>query len=150
MNDNSTNILEARKNRLFRGSLVASIDTIGFHNLQFHKTGLTKPSKERLFLLPLSILFRKHSCLVPAIDHQIELLNSNGLIEKWSKSYRDKYFNGKIQMRKEPKTLTFIEISGIYIFCTFLFAISIILFIAEVISMKIRYLGKLFMHVERF
>lgn len=139
--------MEALKSPRFRGSFVTTLDIIGYHNLLFFKTGTIRPSKERIFLLPLSIFMQKHSCLESIINQQIELFSSNGLIEKWSNVYREKLIIGRKRPSQQPKKLKFVEVSGAYQLCTFLYGMSTIIFIVEVFSAKIRYLLMLFDHV---
>lgn len=147
LHDGSFDILEELKRPEFHGSFVTTLDVIGHHNLLFFKTGMIRPSKERIFLLPLSIFMHKHSCLEPIINRQIELFSSNGMIEKWCNVYQEKLVIARKQPRQQPKKLKFIEISGAYKICAFCFGVSTLLFIAEFISVKVRYLRKLFDHV---
>lgn len=130
-----------------RSTFVTTSDVIGYHNHRFHKTGTVRPSRERLFLLPLSIFMQKHSCLEPIINHQIELFSMNGLIEKWCNMYRERLIIARKRPREPPKRLKFVEISGAYQLCAFLYGLSMMLFTVEVISARVRYLRKLFVHV---
>lgn len=88
---------------------------------------------------------RKHSCLEPIINHKIELFSANGMLEKWTNVYREKLIMARRRPIQQPKKLKFIEISGAYQLCSFLYGVSIVLFISEVISVKVRL--KLFGHV---
>lgn len=89
----------------------------------------------------------KHSCLESIINQQIEKLSTNGLIEKWSNVYREKSIIARKRPRHQPKKLKFVEISGAYTLCTFFYSVSAILFIGEIISVRVRYLRRLFDHV---
>lgn len=140
-------MMETVKRHRFHGSFVTSLDHIGYHNLQHFKTGTIRPSRSRIFLLPLSIFMQKHSCLEPIINQQIELFRSNGLIEKWSSVYREKLIAARKRLRQPPQKLKFIEISGAYQLCIGLYGMSAMLFIGEKIAVKVRYLHKLFEHV---
>lgn len=139
--------MEAVKRPQFGGAYVTTLDYIGYHNMKFFKTGTIRPSDSRIFLLPLSIFMPKHSCLEVVINQQIELFTSNGLIEKWSSVYRQKLFTSRKRPTQSPKKLKFVEVSGAYQLCTFLYGVSAMLFIGEIISVKVRYLRKLFDHV---
>lgn len=134
--------MERIKNPDFHGSFVTTEDFIGWQN-----SSAIRRSKERIFLLPLSMFMEKHSCLETTINHQIELLTSNGLIEKWSNIYREKFMITRKRPKQPPKKLRFGEVSGAYELCTFLYGMSTILFIGEIVSVKVRYLRKLFDHV---
>lgn len=57
--------------------------------------------------------------------------------------YREKLINARKRPRQPPKKLKFVEVSGVYQLCSFLYAVSMILFIVEVIAAKVRYLRKL-------
>lgn len=148
LHDGSFDIMEALKvPDSIHGSFVTTLDIIGYHNQLFHKSGTIRPSKERLFLLPLSIFMQKHSCLESTINHQIESFSMNGLIEKWGNVYREKLIIARKRPREPPKKLKLIEVSGAYQLCAFLYGLSALLFTAEVISVKVRYLRRLFDHV---
>lgn len=147
LHDGSFDIMEALKKPGIHGTFVTTLDIIGYHNQLSYQTGMIRASKERLFLLPLSIFLPKHSCLEAIINTQIELFAMNGLIEKWSKIYRDKLTIAQKRPRDPPKKLKLIEISGAYQLCAFLYGMSALIFIAEVVSVKVHYLRKLFDHV---
>lgn len=144
LHDGKFDIIEALKKHRLRGSLVTSLDYIGYHNLQHFKTGTIRPSRSRIFLLPLSMFMQKHSYFESIINRQIERFSSSGLIEKWSSVYRE---TARKQQRQPPKKLKFIEISGAYELCIGLYGVSTMLFIGEKIAVKVRYLHKLFDHV---
>lgn len=147
LHDGSFDILEALKSREFHGSYVTTRDVIGYHNQLFFQTGTLRPSKERILLLPLSIFVNKHSCLESIINHQIERFTSNGMIERWCNFYQENLMIARKQTRQQPKKLKFIEISGALKLCIILYGVCTMLFITEVISVKVRYLRKLFDHV---
>lgn len=139
--------MEELKKPQFHGTFVTTLDIIGYHNMRSFKTGMIRPSKQRIFLLPLSIFMEKHSCLEPIINHHVELFASNGLIEKWSNVYREKLIIARKRPRQPPKKLKLVEVSGAYQLCTFFYGVSAMLFIVEIISVRVRYLRRLFDHV---
>ncbi|XP_055325489.1 uncharacterized protein LOC129579433 [Sitodiplosis mosellana] len=147
LHDGSFDILEELKKPQFHGAFVTTNDIIGYHNLLYFKTGTIRPSKQRIFLLPLSIFMEKHSCLESIINQQIELFTSNGLIEKWSNVYREKLIIARKRPRHQPKKLKLVEVSGAYIIMAYLYGVSLLLFIGEICSARVRYLRTLFDHV---
>lgn len=116
---------------------MTSLEAIGYHNLRYYRSGVLYPSKERVFLLQLSIFFQKHSCLVPVINEQINLMASSGLILKWTDFYLGNKYLYK-QKQQPAKKLTLHEISGVFLLCLIFYVFSVIVFIGEMISKKIQ------------
>lgn len=138
--------METQKTQQPPGVFIASLDTVEYHNSLHAESGFLIPSRRRIFLLPLSIFLRKHSCLAPAFNTRIETLQSSGLIQLWSRMYRKMSFYHQAK-QNEPKQLSFEQVGGIYIIAAYLYAISLFVFFVELLSLQMRFLRILFKHL---
>lgn len=120
------------QNSSFDGVYLASGQSIDYFNLKnFPRTKIFK-TKERIKMLPYSIYFRKHSCLVREVNNQIDKYTSNGLISNWYRRFTKTY-----NYRNDPTTpkkLAYDQISGIVTICVFMYAISCIVFVLELMT----------------
>lgn len=118
-------------------------DVIGYHNLLHHENGTVLLSRKRILNLPYTIYFAKHSCFVEAINNEIQQYTSNGLIARWARIYKGDEFSSFNDVNV-PKQLSMKQISGICVICLILYAISLFVYINELLSKKCRFIQKLF------
>lgn len=132
-------ILELQKEHKFPGVTLLLRETISYHNRLHRHTAVIAWSKQRVMLLPLTLYFRKHSFYVWEFNRRIEYFIECGLINIWSKQYRETFLS-KRDIGKEPKKLSLIQIEGIFLIQCIFFGICLVVFIIELISLKIRFI----------
>lgn len=119
---------------------MTTADIIALFNLHNYKQGNILQSEKRVFMLPLSIYFRKHSCLQRAFDRQIGKYTANGLISTWAKLFRPPKYK---KTNKNPIIqMSFGQVNGIFIISLILYAFSVIIFLFELASLKIKFIRK--------
>lgn len=107
---------------------------IDYYNLlKFPNANILK-TKQYILMTPVCAYFRKHSCLIKPFDDQIRTMKWNGMLAFWIRHYKVPTFYDNNNM--EPKKLSFDQISGVLNVCMYLFGVSTILFIFELLSMK--------------
>lgn len=111
---------------------MTSAQAIDYFNLvNFPNVNILR-SKQYIQMTPVCIHYQKHSCLSKPFDRQISLYKAYGFIEYWIRKYKHSAVRETVST--EPKTLSFDQISGVLIVCSFLLLVSMILFILELIS----------------
>lgn len=125
------------------GVFVGTIDMVGYHNTLYHKNGVLVPSKRRIYLLPLGIFFQKYSCLMPPFNKYIEMLHTGGFIQMWSKIYQTIYLPHQLK-HSVPRKISIEQVSGIYIIALYASAFCLLVFLVELLSLKIRWLQIVF------
>lgn len=115
-------------------NLIAN-NLINFHNMQhFQKPEILRTEEYMQMLSSTSIiLFRRHSCLKQSFDHQLLVFHSSGLIQ-----YCEKFLTKTIKDTedKEPRKLQFNQIIGIIEICVASYALSLLMFIMELSTLK--------------
>lgn len=110
-----------------------------FNLIHFPNVNILK-TKQYIQMTPISIHYQKHSCLLKPFDRQISFYKAYGFIEHWIRKHKHSAVHETVST--EPKTLSFDQISGVLIVCSFLLLISMILFILESISMHCKAIRK--------
>lgn len=128
------------------GVFIGTLDIVEYHNILHYKKGILIPSKRRIYLLPLAIFFQKYSFLMLNFNKYIEMLHTGGFIQIWSKIYQ------KMSLRHRdkhlaPKQISIEQIGGIYIIATCAYAICLLVFFVELLSLKIKFLQTLFRYL---
>lgn len=117
----------------FKGAYQTISQSVDYFNmLNFPKPGVLK-TKQKIQVMPICMYYRKHSCLVKPFNEQINSYWSSGLIVFWARAFKRPRLS-KNNNPIEPKTLSLDQISGLMTVCGFLYAISLIVFIFELIS----------------
>lgn len=133
----------------FDGSAVLTTDVgISYYNMKhFKTTGVVSSTKDRIFLLPFCIFFRKHSCLNEPITKLINKYTNSGLLEHWTSQYFQTRF---VRVKAEdfedhqPKRLNIKQLLGGFIIGSILLAVAFLVFILEVVSKKLKFLINIF------
>lgn len=131
----------------FSGAFLLSSAAIAAFNQINHMNGTISITKDRLFLLPVSIFFPKGSCLEPSFNEQLNKYISSGLLHNWLKIFIDmKYAREKKRESQEsqPEPMSMHQITGILIIMLVINGISVLVFILELLSNKFRMLQKIF------
>lgn len=115
----------------FDGAFMVISQIVDFFNVQHFPNIKILKTKQYVQLMPFSMFFRKHSCLLKPFNDQINLFSSSGLIAAWAKHYEKSAFKSDSM---EPKALSIDQISGVITVCICLIAASLILFILELMS----------------
>ncbi|KAG4066326.1 hypothetical protein HA402_000550 [Bradysia odoriphaga] len=95
--------------------------------------------KEIIRMVSYTIYLRKHSCLTQPLNQQIQMLTSSGLISGWNSNFKR---NSASKLRTtdqiEPKRLSVDQVNGLIVICMILYAISVIVFVFELVSSRRR------------
>lgn len=91
-------------------------------------------TKDRLFMYNLGFYFRKKSLLTPLFNHELTKFDQSGLTRFWISNYMD---DRKIKSKYRSNFKGHIEnVFGACEICAFMYLISIVVFILEVISTR--------------
>lgn len=128
----------------FKGSMPTPLSFVLDNNKRTYGRQFMHVCKESLYYHQFVIYFQKNSYLVPRVNQIMGMLFSNGLISLWEKQTMNmKYFNGPSK-QKEPKQLTYGHISG-GLWILFIGILSgFLVFVLEIISMKVYWLKNIF------
>lgn len=86
--------------------------------------------------LSYCIYFQKHSCLTKEFNRQIDMITSCGFIQIWSRKFSQGYRKRYRKDHIAPHALGYDQISGLIIVCVFMYLISCIIFVFELMSLK--------------
>lgn len=135
-------------NSEFNGAVLTTDVGISYYNMQhFTTTGVVSSTKDRMFLLPFCIFFRKHSCLTEPITNQINRYTNSGLLEHWtSKYFQTRFVKVKAEEfeNQQPQRLNIKQLLGGFIISSILLVAAVVVFLFEIMSKKFRFLTKLF------
>ena len=126
----------------FKGALLSSNDHIAYLNRKSFPKYFFHSAQEIVSSFNLCIYMHRQSCLAQKINENILSLQSNGLMVTWSKKFVD-YSYLKEKTTNEPKVLVFHQLLGAFELLTLGFAISLLSFIVEIISIKASFLRRL-------
>lgn len=118
---------------------------ISHYNLQNYRKGIILMAKDRMLLLPYGIYFRKHSCLVQAINREINKYTSSGLISAWTadltheKLIKEYIHNEQLQLQA-PQKLSMKQIQGVFIICMVMYLISGGILVIELLADKCKFI----------
>lgn len=118
----------------FGGAFLASSLRVEYFNIVNSRKVKILKTKDYIRLLPFCMYFRKHSCLMKPFNRQISAYTSSGLINFWASAFR-KSAHSKSD-KKEPKPMSLHQVVGVIIVCSFLIAVSLIIFTLELLSTK--------------
>lgn len=118
----------------FEGAYLTNSLRVDYFNFVNRRKVKILKTKEYIRLLPFCMYFRRHSCLIKPFDKQIAAYTSSGLIDFWANKFRRSITNKSD--RKEPKPMSLHQIAGVLIMCSYLIAVSLIVFFLEVSSMR--------------
>lgn len=108
------------------------------HNHE-HSNHRLASTKDRVFMYSPTFLFRKLSPLVAEFNKQLQSLQETGLIDYWIRNNTD---TRKSTANITPTKLKMTSISAIFQLCGAMYAVSFVVFILEVLSVRFRYLKR--------
>lgn len=120
-------------NPSFKGVFFNNLPQILYNNQLNYKNYTFTVCKESFYNMPFVFYFKKNHFLVDEINEKLDLLLMNGMINHFTKKYADPGFL-RIKKNGERKVLTLTHFRGAFMFYFLLLQISIISFIAEIIS----------------
>lgn len=138
---------EILKDSRYSEAAVLTADvSLSYYNMKhFKTTGVVSSTKDRLFLLPFCIYFRKHSCLANPISDLINIYTSSGLLEYWISLYHQKRFviikAEDLEGDQSPQRLNLKQLLGGFIISSILLVAAFIVFLFEVMSKKCQFLN---------
>lgn len=133
----------------FHGAVLTTDVGISYYNMKhFKTTGVVSSTKDRMFLLPFCIFFRKHSCLNEPITRLINQYTNSGLLDQWTNQYFQTRFV-KVKAEEfedqQPKRLNIRQLLGGFIISSVLLVVALVVFLFEIMSAKCAVLKKMFM-----
>lgn len=108
------------------------------YNLE-HSEHRLASTKDRIFMYSPAFFFRKLSPLVTEFNKQLKSLQETGLIDYWIRNNTD---TRKATADIKPTKLKMTSISAIFQLCGAMYAVSIVVFILEILSVRCRYLKR--------
>lgn len=142
----SFDILELQKQHKFPGVSLLLRELVAWHNGLHRQTGVIVPSKQRVILLSLTLYFQKHSFYITLFNKYLEYFKECGLIQIWSKEYRDNYLSRR-DIERKPKNLSLTQIEGIFFIQFILCLICVFVFFIELISQRFRFMRSIFSYL---
>lgn len=136
---NRSQLAMLRQNLLntnFRGALLSSEEHTAYLNAQVFPHHHYHYASEIVFVFNLCIYLHRQSCLTQEINVNILNFQSNGLLQSWSKEFVDMSYL-KERISAVPKVLTNEQLFGSYELLASGLIISIIVFIIELLSVKV-------------
>lgn len=111
---------------------------IGYFNLE--SSSIIKGTKDRLFLMPVVIYFRKNFFLRTIVNTELKHYFEFGLIQKWKNDYvRDTSdTNAKTDRSRAQKSLEMHSLIGVFQLSGYLILFSILIFLMELFSRRVR------------
>lgn len=122
---------------------VVSQEFLIYFTETYQKPGLFHVVPEIIMQQQLCIYLAKHSFLINQFDAEIMNIRAVGLIQFWAKHYiHSKYLTSK-HMYQDAK-IEQDDLWGIYMICSVCYLIAILIFLLEILSLKLRGLRRLF------
>lgn len=112
---------------------------VDYNNYLNYRKPKILTTKDHINMYPIWMWVRKFSCLKIAFDYQISALQSSGLIQHWQQFYIKTV---KETEEKEPQKLNIDQFTGIIMICGGLYALSIVVFIMELVISKCNQIRK--------
>ena len=138
----------------FQGAFLSNEPAISYFNINNFRSGRMILPSEVIFLVPFSMYFRKHSCLVASANRQINDYTSSGLLLNWVHKYVDEKFLSikKMGLKKivEHRPLELDQLRG-SLMLIFLVDRACLLFIMEIMSPQYMLLKNIlnFLHLNK-
>lgn len=131
--------LEVLRNDSFEGVFLISAEVVAAYNKKHRKSGIISLSKERVFLIPLSIIFKMNSCLEPEFDYQVSKFTGNGLIHLWGRIFIDNKFLREPKTKKDTRDrLSIQQIMGVVVILCVMCTLSFLVFCLELLTLKLK------------
>lgn len=119
----------------FEGAFLSTEASVAYYN-KMNRNKTVPSSLQKLFLVPFSIFFKKHSCLTASVNEQINDYTSSGLLQTWVSQFIDPRFLSKKtdQQDASPNKLAINQLVGAFQLCIFVYGLSIFIFVLEIIA----------------
>lgn len=111
-------------------------DFLTYYVNTYNKYGVFHVLKETIFSQQLCVYFTKHSYLVKIFDHVLQNLRSFGLIDYWASLVLDDRFLEEVEEASTETPLTFTQLSGVVEISMYLYLLTFIVFILEILWFK--------------
>lgn len=129
--------------KLYNGDLKGVV-YIHAHSVEYfnllHPFQRLEYTESRAFINFPVFYLAKNSKFRDIFDHQLSLFIESGLIAHWTERFVDRKNHDKHD--KRPRKLGVHGISAIFTMCTALYTISLLIFIAEILSNKFAFLKR--------
>lgn len=130
----------------FYGAFITTESFLAAYNKN-HTNDTVQASPEVLFVVSLTILFKKHSCLTSEVNDQVQRYTSTGLLSRWVDSFVDlRHLRRKDEEVHRP--LQLLQVEGIFRVCGYLLAASVVVFGLERQAYRVQWLGDFFALME--
>lgn len=110
----------------------------GFYNT-IHKNRTVLLSRERIFIVPVVLYMRKHSCMVMSVDQQVQFYQVAGLMQKWLTNFYDERAlrmdaEQTVLARGEHRPLRVLQVSGAFQMCGYMLVLAVLVLVAEMLA----------------
>lgn len=139
-------VLIAQRNT-FYGAFITTESFLAAYN-KAHKNDTVQAAPEVLFVVSLTILFKKHSCLTPEVNDQIQRYTSTGLLSRWVDQFVDRSHLRRKDEEKLHRPLELLQVEGIFRVCFYLLAVSVVVFGLELQAYRAQWLRDFFALLE--
>lgn len=139
--NNTLEYVELTSRPTYRDVYLSTDLLASYYNLH-HKNNSVLISRERLFVVPFSIYFVKHSCLAATVDEQVHRFIGHGLLKRWLSNYYDSDMLrlgaqgndvGK-NVRQQHRPLQLKEVTGMFQICSYMLLLSGVVLGLEMLS----------------
>lgn len=130
----------------FRDAYLTTELTASYYNMR-HKRRTVMISRERLFVVPFSIYLRKHSCLTPPINEQLNRYMVSGLLKNWLSNYYDESvmrITVDPGMQTDFQPLHLSQVAGAFQICGYMLVVSVTVLGLELLALRCRQLRLVF------
>lgn len=135
--------LNVTLNAVKKGAIIGPSESAEYYNKLADKR-IFKPSRKLFAPIYVTYYFRKYSNLVGIFDKAMQSLVEAGLIDFWQKPIRSIHLEDEFDEGSRLKALAFAHVEGIFIVATVLYFIAILMFLLEMLSMRVRFLRLIF------
>ncbi|XP_020713978.1 uncharacterized protein LOC101450772 [Ceratitis capitata] len=117
-----------------RYTTFSMLDTLGWHNRQNWNTSRLTYVPEPIYLIQLSVFFKKHSILRSLFDHRIKQLMGAGITSHIYRKHVAKHFQMMNESSQRMPVISSNMLKGLYLMYAFLMATACTLFGLELLA----------------
>jgi hypothetical protein len=136
-----TNIKNNIMDSDYKGALLTSKEHVAWLNKKSSPEIFYHFTEEVVSVFNLCIYMHRQTCLARSVNENIIKLTNSGLMESWMKAYVDTSYL-KLRKDEQPKELSIEKLVGAYKLLIYGLAISLSVFIVELICVRIQCLHR--------
>lgn len=132
---------------IYDRATLSSEDHLLYQNKFNFKPRVTNLAKEVLFSLNLCIYFNQKSSIIEEVNKLLLRFIDHGFIKKWVSNYVNSEYLTDPE-KKGPIAMNFSHLAGEFQILIFGYALSIFVFLLEKISVRVRWLQRIFKSIR--